>query len=59
MPDGRTALTGAQRKRRYDRRVRDGLIYVRGGLPPDLGECLMDRGVKAEDDSTNPDELGV
>ncbi len=33
MPDGRTALTGAERKRRYDRRVWDGLIYVRGGLP--------------------------
>ena len=33
MLDGRTALTGAERKRRYDHRVRDGLIYVRGGLP--------------------------
>ncbi len=59
MPDGRPALTGAERKRRYDRRAREGSIYFRSDLPPDLGEWMMDRGVKAEDDSTNPDELGV
>ena len=59
MPDGRTALTGAERKRRYDRRVRHGSIYFRGDLPLDICELLMDYGYKAADDSTDPDEWGA
>ncbi len=52
MPDGRPALTGAERKRRYDRRAGDGSIYFRGDLPLDICELLMDYGYKADDDST-------
>ena len=59
MTGDRTALTGAERKRRHDRRARDGSIYFRGDLPPDLGEWMMDRGYKAADDSTDPDEWGA
>ncbi len=59
MPDGRTALTGAERKRRHDRRARDGLIHARSDLPPEIGEWLIDHGFKADDDSTDPDEWGA
>ena len=52
MPDGRPALTGAKRKHRYDRRLRDGLIYVRAELPPEIGEWLIDHSTMAGDNST-------
>ena len=59
MSDGRPALTGAERKRRHDRRARDGLIHARGDLPPEIGEWPIDPGFMADDDSTDPDEWGV
>ena len=58
MPDGRPALTGAQRKRRFDRRERLGLINFRGDLPPEIGEWLMDRGHRAEIHSADTDDWG-
>ena len=59
MPDGRPALSGAERKRRHDRRARDGLIHARADLPPEIGEWLIDHGFKADDCSTDPAEWGV
>ncbi len=57
-PLGR-ALTGAERKRRHDRRVRDGLTHARADLPRDVGEWLIDRGFIVDPRSTDPDEWGA
>ena len=59
MPDGRTALTGAERKARHDRRVRDGLTHARADLPRDVGEWLIDLGFIVDPRSTDPDEWGA
>ncbi len=59
MPDGRPALTGAERKRRHDRRVRDGLTHARADLPRDVGEWLIDLGFINKPRSTDPDEWGA
>ena len=48
MPDGRTVLSGTERKRRYDRRVREGANYFRGDLPLELSTWLMDRRLKED-----------
>ena len=58
MTDGRPALTGAERKRRHDRRVRDGLTYACADLPRDVGEWLIDLGFIDNTRSTDPDEWG-
>ena len=52
MPDGKPALTGAERKRQYDRRARDGLLSVRADLPPKIGEWLVDHNSMAGYNST-------
>ena len=59
MPDGRTVLTGAERKRRHDRRERDGLIHARSDLPPDIAAWLVEQGFKTDDCSTDPDAWGA
>ena len=59
MPDSRTALTGAERKSRYDRRERLGLINFRGDMPPEIGEWLIREGVMDDDGSTDPEDWGA
>ena len=58
QPFGRT-LTGAERKRRHDRRIRDGLTHARVDLPRDVGEWLIDLGFINDSRSTDPDEWGA
>ncbi len=59
MTAGRPALTGAERKRRHDRRVRTGLIHARADLPPDIAAWLVEHGFKTDDCSTDPDAWGA
>jgi hypothetical protein len=58
MTAGRPALTGAERKRRHIRRVREGMTHVRADLPCDVGTWLLEMGFKVDDNSMDPDEWG-